>query len=115
MRGNNDEQQAMMFVVSMEAMVPAQHPIRAIKKLVDAELARLDCRFNRMYSKAGRPSIPPERLLKAMLLMALFTPKSLRIMVFKPQANEPFHGTSLVYAAGSWWINLQIGKHCILT
>ena len=48
MRGNSDEQQAMMFVVSMEAMVPASFLIRAIKKLADAELAGLDSRFSRM-------------------------------------------------------------------
>ena len=87
MRGRRDEQQAMMFVVSMEAMVPAQHPIRAIKKLADAELAGLDSRFNRMYSKAGRPSIPPERLLKAMLLMALFSVRSERLLCEQLQYN----------------------------
>lgn len=78
MRGTNDEQQAMMFVVSMEAMIPKDHPLRAIKKLADSELARLDETFNRMYGKTGRPSIPPERLLKASLLMALFSVRSER-------------------------------------
>lgn len=78
MRGSNDEQQAMMFVVCMEEMVPKDHPLRAIKKLADSELARLDGTFNRMYGKTGRPSIPPERLLKASLLMALFSIRSER-------------------------------------
>jgi transposase len=78
MRGKKDEQQAMMFVVSMEEMVPREHPIRAIKKLADVELARLDSVFERMYGKTGRPSIPPERLLKASLLMALFSVRSER-------------------------------------
>jgi len=77
-RGQNDEQQAMMFVVSMEAMVPQDHPLRAVKKLADAELQRLDGTFDRMYGKTGRPSIPPERLLKASLLMALFSIRSER-------------------------------------
>ncbi len=52
MRGTNDEQQAMMFVVSMEAMIPKDHPLRAIKKLADSELVRLDGTFNR---KAKQP------------------------------------------------------------
>jgi transposase/IS5 family transposase len=78
MRGKNDEQQAMMFVVSMEELVPKDHPIRAVKKLADAELARLDSAFERLYGKTGRPSIPPERLLKGSLLMALFSIRSER-------------------------------------
>jgi transposase len=78
MRGKHDQQQAMMFVVSMEDMVPKDHPIRMIKKMADAELARLSGVFDRLYSKTGRPSIPPERLLKGTLLMALFTVRSER-------------------------------------
>lgn len=78
MRGEREQQQAMMFVVCPEEMIPKDHPIRAIKKLADFELKRLSPIFDSMYSKEGRPSIPPERLLKAALLMALFSVRSER-------------------------------------
>lgn len=78
MRGEQDQQQVMMFVICPEEMIPKDHPIRAIKKLADLELKRLSPIFDSMYSKDGRPSIPPERLLKAVLLMALFSVRSER-------------------------------------
>ena len=78
MRGEQEQQQVMMFVVCPEEMIPKDHPIRTIKKLADLELKRLSSVFDTMYSKEGRPSIPPERLLKAALLMALFSVRSER-------------------------------------
>ena len=79
MRGKSDQQQAIMFVAVMEEFVPAEHPLRAVKALADAELKRLDPVFDAMYaSNNGRPSIPPERLLKGLLLMALFSVRSER-------------------------------------
>lgn len=78
MRGEREQQQVMMFVISPEDMIPKDHPIRLIKKLADLELKRLSPVFDSMYSKEGRPSIPPERLLKAALLMALFSVRSER-------------------------------------
>ena len=64
--------------VSPDSRVPAGHPIRAIKQLSDAKLAELSPVFDEMYSTMGRPSIPPERLLKACLLIALFSVRSER-------------------------------------
>lgn len=79
MRGKSEQQQAMMFVVSMEEFVPAEHPLRMVKKIADAELARLGKVFDAMYAaNNGRPSIPPEQLLKGHLLMALFSIRSER-------------------------------------
>lgn len=78
MRGEQEQQQVMMFVVCPEDMIPKDHPIRIIKKLADLELKRLSPMFDTMYSNEGRPSIPPERLLKATLLMALFSVRSER-------------------------------------
>ena len=78
MRGEREQQQVMMFVICPEDMIPSDHPIRAIKKLADRELKRLSPLFDSMYSKEGRPSIPPERLLKSVLLMALFSVRSER-------------------------------------
>jgi transposase len=60
-------------------VVPTEHPIRAIKKLADEALHRMSPTFDAMYAKEGRASVPPERLLKAMLLMALYTVRSERL------------------------------------
>jgi transposase len=90
MRGKNDQQQAMMFVVAVEEMIPASHPIRAIKQLADTQLASLDGVFSRMYSTTGRPSIPPEALLKAGLLMALYSIRSERQLCEQLQYNFLF-------------------------
>src|SRR3954454_11085523 len=79
MRGHRKQQPSMLCMVSPESVVPKDHPIRKIKKLADEALKELSPVFDRMYSEAGRPSIPPERLLKSMLLMALFSVRSERL------------------------------------
>lgn len=76
MRGTQPKQPSMFTMVSLDAMVPEGHPIRAIKPLVDEALRELSPQFDGMYAKCGRPSIPPERLLKAMLVIALFSVRS---------------------------------------
>jgi len=78
MRGENTKQASMLMLMSPESRIPRGHPLRAIKKLADAALQELSPVFDRMYSAVGRPSIPPERLLKSMLLMALYTVRSER-------------------------------------
>src|SRR5258708_4393824 len=78
MRGEKKQQASMLMLMSPESRVPATHPVRAIKKLADAALAKISPVFDAMYADGGRPSIPPERLLKSMLLMALFTVRSER-------------------------------------
>ena len=78
MRGSPDRQLAMLTTVSSEDLVPADHPIRRIRRVVDAVLAELDDSFDAMYSAKGRPSVPPERLLKASVLMALYSIRSER-------------------------------------
>ena len=66
----------MLMLMSPESRVPKTHPLRAIKKFADEALAELSPVFDGMYASEGRPSIPPERLLKSMLLMALYTVRS---------------------------------------
>jgi len=68
----------MLAFVDPEALVPAGHPIRAVRRLADEALAELSPLFERMYAEVGRPSIPPEQLLKASLLMALYSVRSER-------------------------------------
>jgi transposase len=78
MRGENTKQSSMLMLMSPESRVPEGHPLRAIKKLADTVLTELSPVFDKMYASVGRPSIPPERLLKSMLLMALYTVRSER-------------------------------------
>jgi len=78
-RGNHDPQSHMFSYFSPEERVPATHPLRAIKQHADAALQELSPVFDQMYSEVGRPSIPPERLLKSLLLMALYTVRSDRL------------------------------------
>jgi transposase len=71
----------MFFAMDLEEMVPPEHPLRPLKKLVDERLATLGRVFNEAYAKLGRPSVPPERLLKAMLLQAIYSIRSERQLV----------------------------------
>ena len=68
----------MLSLVTPEQRVPRDHPLRRIKAMADKELQRLSPVFNKMYSTTGRPSIPPERILKSMLLIALYSVRSER-------------------------------------
>jgi transposase len=79
MRGRETKQATMLTLVSPEKRVPERHPLRAIKPFVEAVLKEMSPTFNRMYSSIGRSSIPPERLLKATLLMAFYTVRSERL------------------------------------
>lgn len=78
MRGNSDPQLAMLTTLSTEDLIPADHPIRKIRVVVDAVLAELDPVFDRMYATGGRASVPPEALLKATVLMAMYSIRSER-------------------------------------
>jgi transposase len=80
MRGEESPQGLMLSVKTPEQCVPEGHPIRRIKQLADAALRSIEPVLNQMYSTLGRPSIPPERLLKASLLMALYTVRSERLL-----------------------------------
>jgi len=68
----------MICLISPETSVPAEHPIRAIRQLADAALRTLTEVFDEMYAATGRPSVPPERLLKGQLLIALYSIRSER-------------------------------------
>lgn len=73
MRGEAEQQGAMFSYMTMEQRVPADHPIRAMRAMVDEALGQMDATFSAMYAKRGRPSIAPERLLRAQLLMVLYS------------------------------------------
>src|SRR5579884_2208980 len=79
MRGHNKSQSSMLCLLSPESAVPKDHPIRRIKALADDVLRELSPLFDQMYGAVGRPSVPPERLLKATILMALYSVRSERL------------------------------------
>jgi transposase len=79
MRGEREKQAALMVTVTPEELVPADHPIRIIKKVADEALKRLEPLLSAIYSERGRPSIPPEVLLKAQILIALYSVRSERL------------------------------------
>jgi transposase len=78
MRGRRRTQVTMLAFIDLEARVPWDHPLRTIKALADQMLAELSDTFDAMYARSGRRSIPPERLLKASLLIALYSVRSER-------------------------------------
>lgn len=81
MRGNDNNTEAMFVYLSPETYVPKNHPLRPIRAMADKALAELHDEFEAMYSHTGRPSIPPEKLLKGLLLQALYTIRSNRLLV----------------------------------
>lgn len=78
MRGISEKQSIMLTLISAENRVPKDHPLRSIKRMAEEELKRLSRVFDQMYSTVGRPSIPPERVLKSLLLIALYSVRSER-------------------------------------
>lgn len=78
MRGTTEAQTSMLTILTPESLIPPDHPIRRIKKVVEAVLADLDPEFDAMYAATGRHSVPPEQLLKASVLMALYSIRSER-------------------------------------
>jgi transposase len=78
MRGPEQPQAALFSYLAVEDRIPPDHPLRAMRKLVDPILTALSPRFAALYSELGRPSIPPEYLLRALLLQILYTIRSER-------------------------------------
>src|SRR5205823_7205984 len=90
MRGEDTQQNAMFSYLSPEQRVPQDHPVRRLRRLVDAVLRKLSRRFTAMYAHGGRPSIPPEKLLRALLLQVLYTIRSERLLMEELDYNLLF-------------------------
>jgi transposase len=90
MRGADEQPGSMFSYVSLEERVPADHPLRAIRAITDRALERLSPRFGTLYINFGRPSIPPEKLLRALLLQALYTIRSERQLMEQLEYNLLF-------------------------
>lgn len=87
MRGESTESVGLFSYVSPEERVPQDHPLRPIRTMVDQALKRLSPRFSRLYSKYGRPSIPPEQLIRALLVQVLYTIRSERQLMEQLEYN----------------------------
>lgn len=90
MRGNDLQQTAMFSYLSPEERVPQDHPLRPIRQRTDQILTEMSPQFSQMYSRLGRPSIPPEKLLRALLLQVLYTVRSERMLMEQLEYNLLF-------------------------
>ena len=90
MRGHDDRAEFLFSYVAPEHRVPKDHPLRMVRQLTDAALERLSPRFAKMYSDIGRPSIPPEQLLRALVLQVLYSVRSERLLIEQLDYNLLF-------------------------
>ena len=90
MRGADEQPGSMFSYISPEARVPLDHPLRAVRRITDRALARLSPRFGTIYVKFGRPSVPPEKLLRALVLQALYSVRSERQLMEQLDYNILF-------------------------
>ena len=90
MRGTDQQQNHIFSYLSPENRVRKDHPLRAIRLMVDVVLGQLSPRFDTMYATVGRPSIPPEKLLRAQLLQMLYTIRSERLLMEEMDYNLLF-------------------------
>src|SRR5687767_545949 len=90
MRGADEQPGSMFSYLSLEERVPQDHPLRAIRRITDRALERLSPKFGTLYINFGRPSVPPEKLLRALLLQALYTIRSERQLIEQLEYNLLF-------------------------
>jgi transposase len=100
MRGEDQQQQSVFSYVSLEERVPAEHPLRPVRKIVDEIFGAMSKQFDGLYSATGRPSIPPERLLRALLLQILYSVRSERMLMEQLDYNLLFR----------WFVGLEMDE-----
>ena len=100
MRGSEQHQESLFSYVSVESRIPQDHPLRAVKRMVEQTLVALNRDFTQMYSQMGRPSIPPEQLLKALLIQVLYSIRSERMLMEQLDYNMLFR----------WFVGLGIDE-----
>jgi transposase len=98
MRGEDEKQRGLYSYVTLEQRVPAEHPLRKIRPMFDRALASLDGEFELLYSRKGRPSIAPERLLRSLLLQILYSVRSERQLMEQLDYNLLFR----------WFVGLEM-------
>jgi transposase len=100
MRGHQEQEPSFISLINVEQLIAREHPIRRIKATVDEVLGRMGAVFDAMYARQGRPSIPPEQLLKAKVLQALFSVRSDRQLCARLQTDLMFR----------WFIDLGLDE-----
>ena len=100
MRGDDQQQSEMFSYLSLEERVPPDHPLRAIRKTVDEILRGMDKEFEGLYAKTGRPSVPPERLLRAVLVQIFYSVRSERMLMEQMNYNLLFR----------WFVGLEMDE-----
>jgi transposase len=98
MRGEDDNTGKMFSYVSAERRIPANHPLRGMRQMVDAVLKEMSPRFDGLYAKVGRPSIAPEKLLRALLIQVLYSVRSERLLMEQLDYNLLFR----------WFVGLEM-------
>src|SRR5471032_1691001 len=100
MRGTDQRNDTLFSYVRPDSRVPPNHPLRAIRRITDSALISLSDRFDTMYSEVGRPSIPPEKLLRALLLQAFYSIRSERQLMEQMDYNLLFR----------WFVGLSVDE-----
>src|ERR1700747_646538 len=100
MRGDDDQQDGMFSYISPEKRVPADHPLRPIRKMVDEILKEMSPKFAKLYPHVGRPSIAPERLLRSLLLQVFYSVRSERMLIEQLQYNMLFR----------WFVGMEMDE-----
>ena len=100
MRGDDDQQEGIFSYISPEKRVPADHPLRPLRKIVDEILKEMSPKFQKLYSKVGRPSIAPERLLRSLLLQVFYSVRSERMLIEQLQYNLLFR----------WFVGMEMDE-----
>jgi transposase len=98
MRGTDQDQSSMFSYVSAESRIPSDHPLRTTRAMTNRALAGLDRKFRSLYSRTGRPSIPPEQLLRALLIQVLYSIRSERMLMEQLEYNLLFR----------WFVGLEM-------
>src|SRR6202158_1755904 len=100
MRGDDNQQDGMVSYVSPEKRVPADHPLRPIRKMVDEILKEMSPRFAKLSSDVGRPAIAPERLFRSLLLQIFYSVRSERMLIEQLQYNLLFR----------WFVGMEMDE-----
>jgi transposase len=111
MRGQVDQQPVMFHTFDVEQMIPQEHPLRAIKRRVDRELLRLRPRLEAAYAAGGRPGVPPEQLIKATLLQALYSIRSERQLWEQIRYNMLYRWFLEIAPGGAAWNHSTFTKN----
>ena len=111
-RGTDEAKGTLFSYVDLEERIPARHPLRKVRQIVNEALTSLDAEFDRLYAAEGRPSIAPERLLRASLIQILFSVRSERRLMEQMQYNLLFRWFVGLGIDDPVWVPTVFTKNC---